>query len=224
MERAGIKFELIKADTYEEAYNMLKNKEANFIIAVPDTYSVEKENDLFLTQSYLEVDVVKVKNKNIQTDKEIVALAKGYEYDGLSNDEEVKYYETIEEVLEAIAKGEATITNGSSYAILNYVSADYYSNLIVLYQEEKVNSSIGFAKPIDKNLINIINKSIDTLSTDEVNNIIYDNMSNIHHKITLKQLFIENTILFIVIAIIVIIIFAIIIHKFKELKKLRSYY
>lgn len=223
MERAGIKLELIKADTYEEAYNMLKNKEADLIIAVPDSYSIEKENDLFLTKSYLDVDMVEVKNKNIQTDKEIVALAKGYEYDGENEVKEFKYYETIEECLEAIAKGEATITNGSSYAILNYVSADYYSNLVVLYQEEKVNSSIGFAKPIDKSLINIINKAIDTISTDEVNNIIYDNMSNIHHKITLKQLFLENTILFIVIAIIIIIvIFTIIIHKFKELKKAKK--
>ncbi|MBM6839700.1 transporter substrate-binding domain-containing protein, partial [Clostridium saudiense] len=53
MERAGIKLELIKVDTYEEAYNMLKNKEADLIIAVPDKYSIEKENNLFLTQSYL---------------------------------------------------------------------------------------------------------------------------------------------------------------------------
>lgn len=193
MERAGIKLELVKADTYEEAYNMLKNREADFIIAVPDTYSVEKENDLFLTQSYMDVDLVKVKNKNIQTDKEIVALAKGYEYEGLSDDDEVKYYETIEEVLKAIEKGEATITNGSSYSILNYIASDYYSDLIVLYQEEKVNSSMAFEKPIDKKLINIINKAIDTLSTEEINNIIYENTSNIHHKITLKQLFIENT-------------------------------
>ena len=223
MERAGIKLELIKADTYEDAYNILKNKEADLIIAVPDSYSIEKENDLFLTKSYLDVDMVEVKNKNIQTDKEIVALAKGYKYDGENKVKEFKYYETIEECLEAIAKGEATITNGSSYDILNYVSADYYSNLVVLYQEEKVNSSIGFAKPIDKSLINIINKAIDTISTDEVNNIIYDNMSNIHHKITLKQLFLENTILFIVIAIIIIIvIFTIIIHKFKELKKAKK--
>lgn len=223
MERAGIKLELVKADTYEEAYNMLKNKEADFIIATPDLYSIEKENDLFLTQSYVDVDMVKVKNKNIQTGKEIVALTKGYGYSELNDADEVKYYETIEEVLKAIEKGEATITNGSSYAISNYVSASYYSNLIVLYQEEKVNSSMAFAKPIDKKLINIVNKAIDTLSTDEINNIIYENTSNIHHKITLKQLFIENTILFIVMAIIIIIaIFIIIRHKFKELKEAKK--
>ncbi|MBM6862054.1 hypothetical protein H9X78_16685, partial [Clostridium saudiense] len=123
----------------------------------PDKYSIEKENNLFLTQSYLNVDIVKVKNKNIQTDKEIVALTKGYEYYSLNDINEVKYYETIEECLEAIEKGEATITNGSSYSISNYVSAGYYSNLIVLYQEEQVNSSMAFSKPIDKELINIIN-------------------------------------------------------------------
>ena len=224
MERAGIKLELIKADTYEEAYNMLKNKEADFIIAVPDIYSIEKENNLFITQSYLDVDLVKVKNKNIQTDKEIVALTKGYIYSELNDDDEVKYYETIEEVLKAVEKGEATIANGSNYAISNYVSAGYYSNLIVLYQEEKINSSMAFAKPIDKKLINIVNKAIDTLATDEVNNIIYENTSNIHHKITLKQLFIENTILFTAIAIIIIIMAIIIIirHKFKELKKAKK--
>lgn len=223
MERAGIKLKLIKADTYEEAYNMLKNKEADFIIAVPDLYSIEKENDLFLTKSYVDVDSVKVKNKNIQTDKEIVALAKGYEYEGLNNGDEVKYYETIEDVLKAIEKGEATITSGSSYSILNYVSAGYYSNLTVLYEEEKVNASMAFAKPIDKKLINILNKAIDTLSTDEINNIIYNNTSNVHHKITLKQLFIENTILFIVIVIIIITaIFIIIRHKFEELKKAKK--
>lgn len=223
MERAGIKLELIKADTYEEAYNMLKNKEADFIIAVPDTYSIEKENNLFLTQSYVDVDMVKVKNKNIQTDKEIVALIKGYGYSELNDADEVKYYETIEEVLKAIEKGEATIANGSSYAISNYVSAGYYSNLMILYQEEKGNSSMAFAKPIDKKLINILNKAIDTLSIDEVNNIIYNNTSNVHHKITLKQLFIENTILFIVIVIIIITaIFIIIRHKFEELKKAKK--
>lgn len=223
MERAGIKLELIKTNTYEEAYKMLKNKEADFIIAVPDTYSIEKENNLFLTQSYVDIDMVKVKNKNIRTDKEIVALVKGYEYYGANYVNEVKYYETIEEVLEAIEKGEATVTNGSSYSISNYVSSGYYSNLIILSQEENVNSSMAFAKTIDKKLINIINKAIDTLSTDEINNIIYENTSNIHHKITLKRLFIENTILFTVIAIIIIMaIFIIIRHKFKELKKAKK--
>ena len=220
MKRAGIKFELIKTDTYEEAYNMLKNKEADLIVAVPDVYSIEKGNNLFLTQSYINVDVVKVKNKNIKTDKEIVALVKGYGYSELDGNDEVKYYKTLEECLEAIETGKATITSYNNYSISNYLAAKYYSKLAVLYQEEQVNATIGFAKPIDKKLINVINKAINTLSSEEINNIIYDNTSNIHHKITLKQLFIENTTLFILIAIVVIIaISIIIIYRFRKLQE-----
>lgn len=229
MERIGIEVELIQADNYEEAYNMISNKEADLIISVPDVYLVEKENDLFLTQSYLDLYTVEVRNKNIKSDKEIIALARGYgyyqyyKYYGANDNTEIKYYKTIEECLDAVEKGEATMTNGISYSMLNYIASDYYSNLMVLYREEQIDSSIAFAKPVDKNLINIINKAIDTLSTEDINNIVYENTSNIHHKITIKQLIIENSTLFMGIAVLIaILIFIVVMRKFKELKKAKK--
>ena len=216
MDRVGVKFDLIRVDTYEEAYNMIKNKEADFIIAVPDVYSIEEENNLFLTQSYIDVDVVKVRNRNIETDKDIVALVKGYGYSELNGDGEVKYYKTLKECLNAIEKGEATITSSNNYSILNYISSDYYSNLVVLYEDNQIDAAIGFSKPIDKNLISIVNKAINSLSIEEINNIIYDNTSNIHHKITIKQMVIENSTLCILIA---GLIFIMIINKVIKLKK-----
>lgn len=220
MKRVNINFELIKASNYEEAYSMIKNREADFILALPDKYLVEKEHNLFLTQSYIDIDLVKVKNiKSTQGDNEVGALVKGYRYNDL-NSENVKYYETIEECLDAIDKGEATVTSFNSYSILNYISSNYYPNLAVLYQEKQVGVSMGFVKPIDKTLINIINKSIDNLSNEEVNNIIYDNSTNIHHKITLRQIIIENTEEFISTSIVtVILIFIITIYKIKKLKQ-----
>ena len=229
MEKIGVEIELIQVENYEEAYNMLSNNEGDLIISVPDVYLVEKENELFLTQSYLDLPTVEVKNKNIKTDNEIIALANGYQYYqyykyyGINDDTEIKYYETIEECLDAVEKGEATMTNGISYSMLNYIASDYYSNLIVLYKEDHIKSSIAFAKPIKKTLINIINKAIDTLSTEDINNIIYDNTSNIHHKITIKQLVIENSTLFTLIALgIGMIIFIVVMRKFKELKKAKK--
>ena len=229
MDRAGIEIELIQAENYEEAYNMISNNEGDLIISVPDVYLVEKENNLFLTQSYLDLYTVEVRNKDIKTDKEITALARGYQYYqyykyyGANDNTEIKYYETIEECLEAVEKGEATMTAGISYSIQNYITSNYYSDLMVLYKGEQIDSSIAFAKPVDKNLINIVNKAIATLSTEDINNIIYDNTSNIHHKITLKQLFIENTTLFIVIVIIIaIVIFVAVMLKFSELKKAKK--
>ena len=224
MERAGIKVEFIKAYTYEEAYNMIKDKKADLMVAVPDTYSIEKENNLFITQSYMNADIVRVKNKNIQADKEIVAVVKGYGYPELIDEGEIKYYENIEEALKAIDKGEATITSYNNYSVSNYIAANYYSNLVVLYREDNVGAAIGFAKPIDKELINIINKSINTLCKDEINSIIYENTSNIHHKVTVKQVIIENTELFTVIGVIIIIVISMIIlrrvRKLNEDKKL----
>lgn len=224
MERAGIKVEFIEAYTYEEAYKMIEDKKADLIVAVPDTYLIENGKELFITQSYMNTDIVRVKNKNIKLDKEITAVVKGYGYPELIDEGEIKYYENLEEALKAIEKGEATITSYNNYSVSNYISTNYYSNLVVLYREDNVGASIGFAKPIDKELINIINKSINTLSKDEISSIIYENTSNIHHKVTVKQIIIENTALLIVIGVIIIIAISMIIlrrvRKLNEDKKL----
>lgn len=193
-QRVGLKYELVKADNYKDAYKMIKNKEVDIIISASNHNVEAQENEYTLTQGYFEVNMVKVFDAKQKEEKErqTMAIPVGYFVSELKRDYEMVYYDTIEECLIAVKEGKADVTYGNSYTISRYLSSGYYPNLSTFYEEQPLRATIGIAKPTNLILMNIINKAISSLSESELQNIAYTNTINIKAPITLRQFFFDN--------------------------------
>lgn len=228
--KSGLRFELVRAKNYEDAYEMIKDNKADLFIGTPSVYSIADENKITLTKSYITLDMVKVfrKNEKIRdNEKKIVALPIGYNFFETDKDYEINYYDTLEDCLLAIEKGNADLTYGNSYSISNYITSGYYPNLIFISNNLQVDASIGLNKNTDKNLMNIINKVVYSLSQDEIQDIVYNNTINITHPTTIKKFFFDNlalctTIILLIFIIIFTFIYIIIKMEFKNLKMAKS--
>ncbi|MFR4980219.1 MAG: diguanylate cyclase domain-containing protein [Clostridium neonatale] len=224
-QKSGLRFELVRVKSYEEAYELIKAKKADLIIGAPSIYPIADENEFTLTKSYLKFDMVEVvrKNKNNQQNNpKIIALPIGGAYYNINNDYEINLYDTFEECLTAVEKGIADLTCGNNHSVSNYLAAGYYPNLTVISNDFKTEVSIGLAKPTNNNLLSIINKAIYSLSEEEIKDIIYLNTINIKHSVTLKQFFFDNLALCIAVIILFLSLISIITYllvriKFKNL-------
>lgn len=224
-QKSGLRFDLVSVKSYEEAYKLIKDKKADLIIGIPSVYSVADENEITLTKSYLNLDIVEIvrKNENNQENKEkIIALPTGAAYYQTNSGYKINYYDTVEECLEAVEKGKADLTSVNINYISSYLASGYHPNLTVVSNSIEVGTSIGIAKPTNKNLMSIINKAIYSLSEEEIKYILYSNTINLKHPVTLKQFFFDNLALCIIVIILFLSLISIIIYllvriKFKNL-------
>ena len=219
-EKSGLKFKLIKADTYEEAYEIIKNKKADLIIGIPSIYSIAEANGIKLTSTYLNLDLVNIIRKEDKDKKgeSTVALPKGYGYAELDSNTKVVKYDNIEECLKAVDEGTVDMTSGNQYTLYHYIAKEYYPNLSIISEGKTVQASVGLPKSADENLLNIFNKIIYSISNSEIKEIIYKNTKNINNDITLKQFFFENTVLCTIIIILILCVISIIIYIIVKLR------
>ena len=194
-QKTGLQYELVKASSYINAFEMIKNKEVDLLIGIPDSYSKAMEYEYALTQSYSEINMVRVYNakKKSKVGKQIIALPRGYIFDELDGEYDVQYYETVEDCLVAVNRGKADLTYGNSNTLSNYITAGYYTNLSFVFDDTTMQVSIGISKPINVNLLNILNKSLCSISDSERKNISYTNMLNGEKNYTLQQFFFNNS-------------------------------
>ena len=224
-QKSGLKYELVKASSYKEAYEMIKNKKVDLIISAPENYLKASEYEYALTQDYLDVNMVRVINRNQKSyeGKQIMALQKGYPFIEFKEEYEIQYYETNEECLIAVNTGKADLSYGNNYTMSKYLSSGQYPNLSIFFEETPIKAQIGISKPVNKILMNIINKSVSSLSDSEIQNIIYSNTVNVENDITLKQFFRANPLFsFGVILVFIFLIGIIATMKFKRLVEDKS--
>ena len=224
-QKSGLQFEWVRANSLDETYQMIQNKEVDLLIT-PDNYTVAAKYDFYLTQDYLEVDIVKVYNVNIKNTegRHRVAIPSGYSVIEFGDEYEIQYYETIEECLEAVKDGKADFTYGNSHTLSRYLASGYYPNLaLLLLDEEVVNVSIGVARPTNLTLLSILNKSIASLSDSEIQDSIFINTVDIKSHVTLEQFFYDNLVFCLaVIFVFILLIWIILRMKLQNLQKAKA--
>ena len=101
---------------------MIQEKKADLIVGVPGEYSNADKNGIKLTASYLNLDMVSVVRKDHQNqgNRKKVALAQGHGYVEPDSNHEYYTYDTIEECVEAVNKGEVDLIYGSKDIIYQY--------------------------------------------------------------------------------------------------------
>lgn len=227
-EKLGVNFELIRTSSFEEAYKLLNENPDYLAIGVPANYTTSKLNNILFSKSYLDLSIVKVYSKSYSEDQEkILALPFGYGYNDLNNGFKIKYYDTIEDCLMAVENNEAYFTYSNYYTISKYIATNFLSNISIVTDDYSNYASFAFSFDVNKNLYNIINKAIMSISNEEINNAIYSASNDSYFSITFKTFFLSNlnlclSVIFIILLIISILIAIIIKMKFSNLNKAKE--
>lgn len=216
-EKTGLKFEFIKTQTYEQSLEMISSGKADIIASILDDYSLSNKYNVTLTESYLSMNTVMIKNNSMNIEdisSKKLALPYGYDFKQVIKSENILYFDTFEECIKAVDSGKADYSYANSYLVEYYTRNRHYNNIsLVTLAESAENICIGLSKPSNTNLVTIINKMINSISDTEFQVIIYKNTMLNNKKITLSSFIYSNPkeciflILFVGIIIITVIIF-----------------
>lgn len=189
---SNLKFTYASVHTYEDYIEYIKTGKADILAAVNHDCFLD-QNTIRLTNDYLKVSMQTVMNKKINsvdTKKYIRAARKQYKETlaKLSIADKIRYYETLQDCLDAIEKGEADYCIDSSYLMSYYLNQGTYTNLISFQSTSQVKIPYSFALTpgSDTMLINILNKSIQSLSQEKIYAYVYQHQVE-KKNVTLQQ-------------------------------------
>lgn len=176
-ELSGLKFKYNYTESYDEYLKMLENDKNMIYGGVTSPYHISN-NHFTLSKSFLNSNVEIVTTKGIDASdlKSLkLAIPKGTSYSE-DNVDYITYYDTIQQCLEAVNKGEADYTYIGSHTALYYNNSYQYNNMTMIPQTYSYNAKNCMAvRNSEVSLINIINKGIDCASFTEIQSIIFKN-------------------------------------------------
>lgn len=119
-----------------------------------------------------------------------------------SDNYEVKYYDSLDECMQAVVDKEADIAIQDSY-LVSYMlqSSEYSEKLVEVYGAEILNGMCVIASGEDKLLIEIINQTVDYISEEDLREIIDVAVKGSPYKMTLKDVVYEHGVLLILICV-----------------------
>lgn len=178
-ERTGLEIEYIIAKDMDEFTQMLIKKDVDLVLNVPNNYQIAKHLELTLTRPFLESSIGMAFGKDVninETENLTLASVDGYDF-GASDSTKIKRYDTVEEALNAVNKGEADIFYGMDYMISFYMNVNNYQNLNQLSRVQSLEGkySFGIVHAQDLDLLSILNKGIKSLGDDEREDYLYQN-------------------------------------------------
>ncbi|WP_294467307.1 transporter substrate-binding domain-containing protein [uncultured Anaerofustis sp.] len=216
--KSGLKFTYVTAKTYEDAINLVKDGKADILGGFfDDSYFADQQN-LILTKSYINIDGVILKNKNADTELENItqAVIKGGNTNSTDKKIKLEYYDSFEDCLDAVNKGEVSQTIMPSSIMESLYLKNYYPNVIYTSSENaQPGLSLALKKGSDPELYNVLNKTVNNISEAEAGNIKKDNMVSIgENKVSFKSYYYSNPTLVIVIIVGFIVLISIIVILF----------
>ena len=175
----GIKFKFVLSASTQMVYKGVKENSKDTIMAVSYDYSWAAAHDLLVTEPYVTGSVMRVtKNENAEP-KTVAVMKSGY----LAHQVKKMYpklkqvnYSNTEECMNAVRDGKADCT------FINYYQTTYYrtSTKYQSFDYQPVsnitqNISLGVTKESNPLLLSILSKSLQRISSDEVQSILSEN-------------------------------------------------
>lgn len=223
----GLHFIHRTSDNFSHALNQLKYGEADMLSAFSHDYAWAEQNHVDLSATYLDSYIVMIYNPNRTSETNCVALPTNFNITAhivaSGTYENILYYNTAEECIEAVASGKADHTY-TNYYIANYhLSNIAYRNLSAT-KINSINENICFAisKDCDPRLLSIINKGLRCISQEKIDAIVlkYTLYENDFSLRTLIYAYPETT-LFIVVTVSTIAVLILLIALFVHYRKAR---
>lgn len=227
-EKSGLSFKpnyfLEKEKNKATFIEQLQNKDALFMGVTKDEYSFHMKSQYHISKSFLDVNQVMIARKNEVFDNQYtIALTKnhtGYESQVYSKypDAKVLYCENMNACLKAVYSGKANMTIGDAYSVKYYIQKLGFEDTLDIYNILLEPIQLCFVGQLDNNpvLMNIIDKTIDSLSNKEIERIVQTYTVGLKYEYSLLDTIYQNRTSITFVALVIIIILVIIGQSIKK--------
>lgn len=200
---SGLSFNYVFTDTYGEAVQLVKDRKADMLGYYLDSQESAAADGLAVSKSYITLNNIIVKNKSANYPSEglTAGIMAGCRLPDSVSAAQVRCFATPRDYLDAVNRGEIDFVYGISPAIEHEMQMHRYTNIIPLSSINN-NMEISFAmdRPINPDLMTILNKSISSLSEEEKNSISDRNLVSMgYSSMTMGELIYANPVAFIAI-------------------------
>jgi len=175
----GITFRFVQSSSTQAIYDEISGGTVDTVMAVSYDYLWANSHDLLVTQPYISGSVMRVTRGSDAAYGTVAVAESGY----LANEVRMEYpeltsvrYLTSDECIEAVANGDADCT------FLNYYQANYYRakspyDSLSYRPVDNITQSIGLGVTKESNpvLLGILSKSLQHLSSNELQSILSSN-------------------------------------------------
>ena len=219
---SGLSFDYVSGNTYADTLQLLAEGKADILSAMSRDYNQAANNNLLLTSPFLKSSVVMLANRNLTGNIQSIAVPRNYyttsQLEKLYEPSQLVYFDTIEECMQAVNSNHADVTFANSYVANYYLNHLEYRSLHEFQLTSLAeNLSIAISADADPLLLSILNKTLQCISTQELEQIILENTMFIDEHLTwssfLFSYFKEISMVFIFIIIAITVIFFGIIHS-----------
>ncbi|MCC0644865.1 MULTISPECIES: diguanylate cyclase domain-containing protein [unclassified Clostridioides] len=177
-DKTGLKFELVPAKSQKDLDKMTENHEIDIVAGMIYDYENSRKHNVTMSRSFVSTQYIMMINNKLNEnslDGKRLALPKGIIYDNYFKGD-VVWYDTLEECIEAVNKGDVDYTYGEGYSIQYYMNQPKYKNVRLVPQTYEPQSiCFGIVKPSKQELLGIFNKAIISIPSEKMQSIIYQN-------------------------------------------------
>lgn len=201
-EQTGLTFELVPVSTESGQLELARDGKVDMVAGMTYNYTLARENGISMTHSYASSQYVLLMRQDWDGDMEgkTLAVPEGT-LDGFAFDGKMQFYDTFEDCIRAVSKGEADFTYADGYAAQYYLNQSALGNLRMVPQtDEPREVCFGVSMPGHKQLLSIMNKALLVIPEEQLRAMVYRNTVT-YQKMTLwgfMQVHPGETVLFVV--------------------------
>lgn len=199
-EESGLKFEYIPLESYEEAWEMVANGEADIIGGNYANSALGQEYNMIYTEKYfnMEYSIVTRWNQEL-SDTPTIAIPEGYVgIQGYVVENEpnwqIQTYEDAAACLEAVESGETELAMINSIFLQTVLNLNSYDELrIIPNMSKSVPICIGVGKNSENAevLQSILTKAIYKISEDDIQKCVSENTINAQYSLSTKEIIVK---------------------------------
>ncbi|MGB4311315.1 MAG: GGDEF domain-containing protein [Natronincolaceae bacterium] len=181
----GLIFQYKLYDSNREAYADIDH---DIFFGIPYHYA---SNGMVLSKPFLKTETILYINSSLesnQLDDKTYAAVRGRVLPEGINEENIVYFDTREESLDAVEKGKADYGYGNTYSVIFYILQNNYRNIIAIPKKKELREYCMGVPNDNRVLLSIINKSIDAIDEGKMEALILDETLCIDRKITFSMI------------------------------------
>lgn len=199
----GLNFTYVYADNYAESVQMVLRGDADILGAYLGGKEQAFSDGLALSQPYIGLNNIVLKNKMVNYPEADLTcgILTGRVLPDNFEAAEVRSYDTVAEMVEAVNDYEVDYIYGISTMVEQEMQNHRYPNVVPVSQAgDNTDVAFAVARPVTPELLTILNKAISNISTDEKTDMLNRNMMSVGYtSLSLQELIYANPVAFIMI-------------------------
>ncbi|GKI17000.1 hypothetical protein CE91St44_34850 [Oscillospiraceae bacterium] len=209
---SGLSFQYVYADSYIEAIQFVRDGRADLLGSFLGEDALAQASGLALSKSYAVLNSIVVKNKSVDYPSAglVCATLEGRQPPADISADKVVYYSSLSECLAAANRNEVDFVYGLAASLEQELQSRHYTNLVpVSLVNDRRDVHFALGRPVQAELLTILNKSISSLSPEARNEILDKNLiSSGAGTITLADLVYSDPVMFVGVAALLLVLAA----------------